>query len=212
MAKPKRWYSPRIAANLQKTYEQATAEELAEGVTWYERSHEFCEDLAGRYHLPVRSVCGIVAALSPGSEWGRNKTDAETFCEAFSRGARGKELPLVGSYGWANIKKAEKIALGADLLDVFSPRARKVRAFYTCLADPAEERAVCIDRHAKSAALGRKLADNETAVRSEQAYHRLAEHYRRGAQKVSVLPHQFQAVIWMVWKRIGEAMAEPVPF
>jgi hypothetical protein len=162
-----------------------------------------------------------MAALSPGSAWEKNIQDCETFLNEWSNGARGKRLPLLGSYGWRNIVKASKIASGAEPLEVLG--GNKVRAFYACLIDPQNTSDVCIDRHAKCAAIGEKLTDSrslesigrykaDSLVRPSE-YTALARHYITSARKARILPHQFQAIIWVVWRRLGGNLAQSdLPF
>lgn len=69
------------------------------------------------------------------------------------------------------------------------------------LINPDDPDAVCLDRHAKSAAYGRKLLDRESVV-SVSKYDWLAEHFRREARRAGVLPNQFQAICWVVWRRL----------
>ena len=43
-----------------------------------------------------------------------------------------------------------------------------MRSFYACLLDPMNKDWVCIDRHAKSAALGRPVRDHEASIRDKE--------------------------------------------
>lgn len=127
----KRSYSPRIARNLRACYLRATPEDIYTGRTWYAVANHHAKVLAEKYGLPISATAGIIAALSPGSQWERNLTDAETFCQEWRGGARGRKLPALGSYGFANVVKAGRCAAGEDPLSVLG--GLKVRAFYACL-------------------------------------------------------------------------------
>ena len=164
--KSKRWYSPKIATNLHRCYARASATDRAEGLAWYENAHEVAVQLGARYGVTTRDACGVLAALSPGRQWGMNVQDADTFLDEWSHGARGKRLPLVGSYGWRNILKAAKCASGIDPMEVLG--GFKVRAFYACMFNP-QSVDVCIDRHAKSVALGYKLPESQAVVRDARS-------------------------------------------
>lgn len=203
--KQSNWYSPFIAANLDKCWNRASVSDVKEGLEWYYVANKLCEELGAKYSLPTNAVCGIMAALSPGRHWELNKQDCDTFCDEWSNGARGKRLPLVGSYGWRNIVKASKIASGKDPLEVLG--GNKVRAFYECLSNPWTTEAVCIDRHAKFAAYGKRLSDRESVVRNSE-YSILAKHYIRAARRARVLPHQYQAVVWCCWRRLKGNLAQ----
>lgn len=218
----KRSYSPRIARNLRACYLRATPEDIEAGKDWYWQGFDKAMELAEEYGFTKKAVhpqtgfddvsatAGIIAALSPGSQWERNLTDAETFCQEWRGGARGRKLPALGSYGFANVVKAGRCAAGEDPLSVLG--GLKVRAFYACLINPDDPDAVCLDRHAKSAAYGRKLLDRESVV-SVSEYDWLAEHFRREARRAGLLPNQFQAICWVVWRRLrGILDQEDLPF
>lgn len=209
----KQWYSASIAANLEACWNRASANDLEEGMKWYARANALCYSIGAKYNLPGNAVCGIMAALSPGSKWERNIEDTYTFCDEWANGARGKRLPLVGSYGWRNIVKASKIASGKPPLEVLG--GNKVRAFYECLSDPENSQAVCIDRHAKYAAYGYFMGDKESIVRNSE-YGILAKHYIRAAKLQGVRPHEYQGTIWTCWRRLkgllNQLDLEEVPF
>ncbi|HXC06092.1 MAG TPA: hypothetical protein VNZ86_15150, partial [Bacteroidia bacterium] len=191
--------SKRILSNLMKVWDKATPEDKSEGMNWYPKAHDFAVSLSIRYNVSIPSACGVLAALSPGLEWNRNMIDATELLKAYSS---GQPIPMVGAYGKANTVKAEKCASGIDPLSILG--GQKVRNFYSCILDPTSK-GCCIDRHAKSAAEGITLLDSDkirqTIIRDTQ-YQWYAEHYRTCAHNLGVSPSQFQAVIWVVWKRL----------
>jgi hypothetical protein len=192
-----RWYNPAFARNLDTCYERATEGDRAEGLNWYPSAHAQAVTFADSYGVTVDAACGVIAALSPGRNWDTNLDDARIFLDEWQRGARGNRLPLVGSYGWRNVRKAAAIASGSAPLDILG--GNKVRAFYACMADPSNDCHVCIDRHAKCAAVGRFLGDT---VVSNAEYPILARHYLRAASRNHLLPNQYQAIIWVTWRRL----------
>ena len=141
----------------------------------------------------------MVAALSPGNVWERNLEHARLLINDFKAGLRGTDLPLVGSYGKANQVKSERILLGEDPRDVLG--GLKVRAFYECLLNPwnPADSAVCIDRHAKSVAVGYPVADKDSTVTPKQ-YGLIAAAYRTVANELQVAAHVVQAVTWVAWR------------
>lgn len=207
--KTKRWYSPRIMNNLLKAYNRASEEDFQEGMHWYFNANHHARGLAERFGFPTKGVCGVIAALSPGRQWELNLSDALVFLEEYKAGARGKKLPAVGSYGMRNVLKAQACLEGDPWLVL---GGNKVRAFYACLIDPTNKEWVCVDRHAKSAAVGKPLGDKEGIVVPSE-YFRLAKHYCKGAEKQGCLPNQFQAIVWVVWRRLGGVLnQEDLPF
>ena len=101
----KSWYSQRIMNNLLRTYNRASEEDFQEGMKWYTHGHLLADSLAKRWGFETRGVCGVIAALSPGRQWELNLEDAGMFLEEFKKGARGRKLPSVGSYGNRNLNK-----------------------------------------------------------------------------------------------------------
>lgn len=67
-------------------------------------------------------------------------------------------MPLLGSYGRPNMRKAWRILKGEQPLAVLG--GDKVRAFYSLMINPDNSEDVCIDRHAVSLWYGSKLGDN----------------------------------------------------
>jgi hypothetical protein len=188
--------SPEIVDRLKGLYETATAGQLASGLVWYQEAHEYAVALAAKHGTSPSVVCAVIAALSPGANWDHNKNDADVFLSCFFlKKLRGQKLPSVGSYGWRNIEKAERICKGEAPLDVLG--GNKVRAFYVCLLLPESSKSVCIDRHAKCAAIGQYLGDT---VVTPSEYSWIESHYRIAALDLGLVPSQLQAICWVVWR------------
>jgi hypothetical protein len=214
MAKPKKYrtWSRRIECNILACYTRANKYDIAEGLDWYQRAHEECRILAARYQLTLEQAAGVVAAISPGKNWGLNILDAETLIDAYQHGARGRKLPNVSSYGWRNVFKSERILAGHSPLDILPITGPKVRAFYLCMLNPCESSEVCIDRHAQALALAYTGAELR-AVHAGAQYEYFALHYRRLAERLGLLPHQLQAICWVTWRRLSGVLAQQdIPF
>ncbi len=192
--------SKRFTRNLLACYSRANPWHLERGLTWYSTANGIAKGMAAKYGCTLEQACGVLAALSPGRQWELNIVDAEEFIKAYTSGLRGKWLPRVGSYGSRNLLKSTAIMKGKPPLDVLG--GYKVRAFYACLLDPYNKEDVCVDRHAKSAIYGRKLTDREGIVKKGE-FHHIAQHYKRCAKRVGILPHQFQAIVWVVWRQLN---------
>ena len=160
--------------------------------------------MAEEFGLPLWKVVGVLAAISPGNEYGRNVEETRDFIDAYTH---GKELPVVGVYGKMNMEKARRILEGALPLEVFPVKTSpKVRAFFACILFPYDCLEVCVDRHAKAVACnlpsertGAASDDKKSVVRPGE-YGELAKAYRAVAGTLGLLPHQLQAVCWVAWK------------
>src|SRR6266568_4146078 len=108
MKKTQRW-SHAIEDNIMGVYNAATDAERNYGLTWYADAHASAQMLSARYNVSVDTVCGVIAALSPGNQWGKNLIDADLLISAY---VRHKKLPNVGTYGHRNIHKARRILNG----------------------------------------------------------------------------------------------------
>jgi hypothetical protein len=180
-----------VLKNLMSTFSDANETELKHGCAWYRVANDACQTIADKHSMPLRTVAGIVAALSPGLEWTRNLAQAEAFISANGEG-------VYGVYGRKNTIKAQRILAGENPDGVLS--GPKVRAFFACIMDPRTD-AVVIDSHAWCAGINRTHGRWSNVRVTDTRYRWMARHYARAAKRVSVSPASFQAVVWITWKR-----------
>ena len=200
--------SRKITNNLLALWELRTETDESEGLLWYSRANRRGQELSLRHNVTISQAIGVIAVLSPGCEWGKNLQYADELIAAWSQGRRGNELPMVGVYGNRNLDKAKSILSGYAPTEVIPDSSKKVKAFFHCLLSPADSLAVVIDRHAKCAALNLRssksgAASQDVIVRSGE-YDYLSRHYVKLADRFGILPSQAQAILWCLWKRMGE--------
>jgi hypothetical protein len=200
--KHKGW-SKRIERNILSVLSQATDQERDIGMFWYRDANSACQIIAERQEVPLPHVIGVVAALSPGNEWGRNLLDAERLID----GWKIDNVPMVGSYGMGNITKAIRILNGEIPMDVLG--GNKTKSFYQNILDPEYIGVVTIDRHAKGLAIesrsNRGATADKDAIVTPGEYPWYAMHYVRLAERLGLIPNQLQAITWGVWKRLAES-------
>ena len=164
------------------------------GERWYPEAHEIAIGLgklagykgdAGR----IKVGAGILAALSPQTEWGDNIHLAHM---------------LIGT-GYAtgqtkvNNNKALRILDGEDPMDVL--RGRKVVPFYKAIVNPEGDNPTVVDRHASAVYMGRPLAETElNKLQSPVIYKRISGAYARAAKLRGVHPNVLQAQTWLQWR------------
>jgi hypothetical protein len=187
-------------ANILAVYNMATADDLREGLAWYQTAHNWCRVTAkGRPHLIKRNA-GIVAALSPMNGWGNNKRKAAELISLRGRVITAKGKPNGIGLG-ANVAKACLIYKGADPLDVLG--GDKVRAFYQTILDPQGDIDPVIDRHAFDIAVGERTNEKRRGILSRKGvYADFARAYREAAKIAGIGSAQMQAVTWIAWRRI----------
>jgi hypothetical protein len=179
-------------------YSLATESEIKDGINWYSEANVFCQSLAKECNVSIQQVSGIVAAFSPQAGWIENKRYASTYLK------RGKALRTKVQIGKAEaILKTENLDEIESLL-AYNKGALKSKAFYKNILLSEVSTGVTIDRHAVAACL-QHHSETEAlpAIQMTESQYRFFESaYIEAAKKVGILPHQFQAVVWVVYRRL----------
>lgn len=208
--------SPQVLRrNIWRGIQAATDQEIRDGLDFYPGAHGLCRLFALAHSNPLtgdplsaRRVAGIYAALSPMNGWDSNVANVLDVLR-LGFGARVNTTHV-------NLWKALAILHGADpdtaLGGPGPTRARKVRAFYRGIADPADTSPIPIDRHLICLALGRKITDlnelrdlsgtRDLCARIEDAYRYLGDRERVG--------NRLASIAWFVQRRIRSGQI-PVP-
>lgn len=174
--------------NVLDVYATASPAQIAAGATWYSDAFRFCGNLALSSGFDRKAVAGIVAAGSPLTGWGQNKTNA----------ARWIANRKADKYLTVGIVKADAIMAGADPLDVLL--SRKIRNFYlSILTGGMHSQACCIDRHAWDIANGER-GENKGRNITDKRFDEAADAYRSAARIVGMSPAQLQAITWVTWR------------
>ena len=182
---PARATTPKVL----RTYQAATAEQVAEGLDWYRNAHAAAASLDPGN---PRRAAGVIAALSPRMPWARNlELAARAYADGQATGALSRSC-----------RQANAILAGGEPGEVLT--GTKVRAFFALIDDPTDPWTVCIDRHAIDVAVGQRLAEPLRVALYPMGrsglYERFARCYRRAADVLGVLPNQVQAVTWVTWR------------
>ena len=182
--------------NVLGVYNNSTATNMREGLSWYLDAHSFCKTLDS---LNVPRAAGIVAALSPMNGWENNKNKAAQLYRQSAVAGTGEGT---GCGLFTNVNKAIRIYNGEAPLDVL--KGDKVRAFYETILNPtAQTVKPVIDRHAFDIAVGKKTDDKTRGMLSRKGvYGQFAEVYCEAAKIAGIGSAQMQAVTWVAWREI----------
>lgn len=187
--------------NILKLYRQATEADTINGVEWYARAEREAKSIAEACALPLPTVIGVMAALSPNNRWERNCKDAATMCKAWQNGDSMDSFK-VSCYNTMKAKAWAILELGlTDDEDILSHlNGQKIRSFYSNIRGLDE---VTIDGHALNIARGKRegLTSDKTNM-GKREYRELQAAYVRAAKRVGVKPHVLQAITWTTWKRV----------
>lgn len=184
---------------IEEKFLQAEDHHIEAGLSWYDNASQFVTMTGLNYNVPADKVAKIVAVLSPGSKWDRNKRDTWLLLSwANLTEEQITNLPF-GTYK-ANVRKAWRVY--HDLEDLL-PKSQKTFAFYrNIMLDPDH---VTIDRHAITAIGGVKFLNkiasktaNGAYSLTEYRYKRAADAYKNMANKYNLTPYQLQAILWEV--------------
>ncbi|MGI5506475.1 DUF7178 family protein [Lentzea sp. CA-135723] len=199
-------------------WNQATDDEIAQGMRWYLDAHHVAIVIAqGNAHLGA----GMLALYSPQQGWIGNVLNAARVL----RGGKGIGGPGCGMFATAAQKRAaDRLLSGEQYENLLS--GPKIRDFAHLIEfggdrDP-ENPCVVIDRHALSVAHGRALTSEEYEAApmngsrrkdgsiSRRHYDHVVSLYHRAADRISaqageqVSAHQVQAVTWLVRQRLNQ--------
>lgn len=168
----------RAAVRLRLRHKIKTADHdaLAAGWWWYEEAQRCCEDLAERHRLPLATVAGVVAALSPRIQWKRNLRVADAL--------------LAGDEPTGVFQRSIRAAYQVLATDR-PPSGPKVSAFAAALAGDRE--AVVIDSIMLDACGIERHRINHVGV-----YEQLAEVLAEEAERYGLAPCAYQATVWVI--------------
>ena len=187
--------------NIISCYNSSSLEDRHTGLAWYTTANTIAQILADKNQLKLEVVCGVIAALSPGSKWDMNVKNTTKMIDFYKSGMKFNDMPKIGSYGTRNMEKAFRILSGFEVNCVLG--GLKVNNFYACILKPKNVFHVCVDRHATSIAVSKRLGDKYTKYSlSQKKYNFIADAYKVAAEELDLIPNQLQAITWCSWRRI----------
>jgi hypothetical protein len=183
----------KAAASIGEFYDLASDKQKEDGRQWYRVANAFLRDVASDYGAPFAAVAGAFSALSVGNKLSQNCRDLFAILD-MGAGAN------VATYSRQKDKALAMLA-GDD------PRIAlgklKTRAFWHNLVAPDTAGRVTIDRHAVRICWPKlTAADVSTGRYTKTAakYRQWEQAYILAAGRVALLPHELQAITWLVWR------------
>lgn len=156
------------------------------GRDWYKQAHEFCVMVSDRYNVPLVTVCAVMSALSPSTNYEQNKRDTVGLIS----GKRGYKC---GTYGQNVIKARMILKTGIPTFSLLT--GPKTYNFFFNLLEPDNTAFVTIDRHTF------KIATNEPYIGLKgKQYRDIVTKYRKAGQRLGVPPQELQAILWVDYR------------
>lgn len=176
------------AQNIINCYNEATPEEVKEGLHWYDNARNIAFDIAGG---DISKGAGVLSAFSPLTPWYRT---LELASDSLRIGTARTDT--LGN----SSRAAQRIIDGEHPLEVL--KGLKTRAFYSAIADPNTE-LVTIDTHAYSIAIGYKITAAQAGKKIPiRLYRTLSHAYIEAAHILDMSPIDVQAITWVHWRNV----------
>jgi len=173
-----------LVQNILDVYSLAHSNDKKHGKEWYNTAHNICQDIAQLTDRPFEQVAGIMSALSPRCNWGKNVK--YTYAAAQNKWQDVKTLHR-------NKDAAKTIANGADPDKVLS--GPKVRAFYHNICNPQDDTHITVDSWAMRIAMGDQAHSGRIKPKE---YEQLAKAYQTAAAQTAQTAVELQAIVWIV--------------
>ena len=185
----------KIVENILAVYNEATPEDVLEGMEWYPQARVTCENLASMVDYDVQQIAGVMAILSPGMVWDANKTAPGRVLDLHTNGVPWKEWTGFATYPH-NLEKAERVLNG----DMSGIKGNKVESFYMNIL--GYDRFVTVDRWACRIAFGNpKIPGKQSVPSSKKVYNKIAEAYKDAARVADIPNSTIQAITWVSYRR-----------
>ena len=187
--------------HIQALLDLASASETAFGRSWYRIAFAAATEMASRYEVPVETVVGVIAALSPRNKWERNLLDAENLIAAFvAAGTDGCESVKVCTFGKNKAKAVEILDEGLQgpelILKLSGP---KLQEFFSCIIGRDD---VCIDGHAYSIWFGDRVTLAKVPSIGKKLRAEIKKDYQAVAKANGLKGYEVQAITWVAHRRI----------
>ena len=187
--------------NIERVFKLATPEEIKDGVTWYALAQADARRMTIYYSIPLTTVVGVIASLSPNNKWERNVINAKDLIEGYLNGEH-KESIKVSTYhamkdkAWSMLE--DMLETDEDILTRLN--GQKIKSFYECIMGYD---ACCIDGHAYNIWRYERvgLTTDKTNI-GKKLYAEIQGDYVRIAKKLDMKAYELQAITWVAWRRI----------
>ena len=191
--------------NILSIYDMATPEEVREGVVWYAQALAACKRISIDNGLPLNTVVGVTAALSPNNKWTRNIVNARDMIEAYVKG------DSIESFKVSTYTKMKEKAWSildcsrvSDLEIIEILKGQKIISFFENIMGYD---GCTIDGHARNIAYAERIGLTGAIYIGKKEYKILQEEYVKAASMRTtngrpLKAFEMQAVTWVTWRRI----------
>jgi hypothetical protein len=180
-----------IESNIEEVFIQSTSSDLREARVWYRNAGIYAKDMSTEFNIPYIKCCALISVLSPQKEWWQNIQLTRSFLR--SKGIYCRHLTN-------QVKKAKTIYSYEGHfreIDEFIG-GRKTTNFFHNIHSPTSPNWITIDGHMLQLMTGKM----EIKAVTNKQYDFLANILKNKAKEHNFVPSEFQALLWLTWKRI----------
>jgi len=159
---------------------------------WYFTVNEYCQHVSQNFDIPLIKVAGILSALSPQNKFEQNLKDLENFIETNGN----CKVSTFGNQKNKAMAILESKACTEESIKALLGKGQKTLAFFENIYRPETSESVTVDlwqiRWAKRLNI---IPENGTLT--EKRYRKISARVTKYANKLGIMPHQFQALTWV---------------
>lgn len=185
--------------NLRMYFNMADSIDLSEGMVAYERYHMVMRRLADKHDFPIDRVAAVFCSLSPNSDYWGNLRSTVSVLQGLREHRPDHEI-IVSTYGHCKTR-ALAYARGAESFTA-KTKGPKILNFYHNILTPSSARWVTIDGHMVGVMRDDRKGTMRDLLIKPTEYDQYAWVVKQFAFRNFMLPHQMQAILWFVRKRI----------
>lgn len=190
MKKLSKYKLDKISKNLDYFFDQATNQDVKEGLSWYSDANRICREMAKAYPIDTFTAAQVISALSPRNKWEQNIKDAWKVLDAVFIDDQNPEDIKVCTFH-SNKYKAFAIARGEVEIASRSP---KTYAFCKNIAFLDNDYVTVDIWHLR--ACFNKIIKIDSASIGKVAYEQISELTKSKAKALGFKGFEFQAIIW----------------
>ncbi len=195
--------APGDIRNIYTVIAQATDEERTAGMLWYFHANMDATTLAAEFDMPLWVVCQVLSVISPQRRWEVNVRDCRKVIMAHRLPVEQRIPSLKGTAapsGWQAFERAWEILDGTR--EMIRKGAPKTYDFAMTIMHPDTYMEPVIDSHAGALWTDEYHMTPGCYAYSLGLYTKIANDYKTVAASMGIMPHQAQAIAWVVRRRL----------
>ena len=171
-----------VVKRISRCFNKATAQQIAEGMAWYDEAGQLVEWLSYSAPYTVNQIAAAMAHLSPRLRWKQN-------VEAITALVVDGTIPTYVMSGPAG--RARRALEAADPESTFGRKAKKTLNFSRNVSG-------CVNSVTVDVWAAKVVGVTEDQLKLEGVYEALSHCFRLAAKRAGIHPSQMQAITWIV--------------